>query len=173
MVSVWYLVVTGAVAVDRLAEMAYSRRNQKKLGERGARRVHDPVFGGMVALHVGYLCASPLEVTLFHRPFLPWLGWPALVVLAAANALRVWAIRSLSIHWNMQIVASQSLGAVSSGPYRWIRQSQLCGGIPRGLGAPSRPYGLGDGPHCQRGPCRAARPAHFRRGKSLDERTSL
>jgi methyltransferase len=121
MVSIWYLVLTGAVAVDRLAEMAYSRRNQKKLGERGARKVHDPVFGGMVALHVGYLCAAPLEVTLFHRPFLPWLGWPALFVLAAANALRVWTIRALSIHWNMQIVASQSLGAISSGPYRWIR----------------------------------------------------
>src|ERR1700758_1683382 len=112
-IPVWYLLLTAAVAVDRLAEMAYSRRNQRKLERRGAVKVHDPAFGGMVALHVGYLCAAPVEVAIFHRPFLPWLGWPALLVLAAANALRIWAIRALSIHWNMQIVASQSLGAVS------------------------------------------------------------
>ena len=121
MVSAWYVALVAAVAVDRLAELAYSRGNQRRLAQRGARQVRDPVFAGMVLLQVGYLCAAPLEVALLHRPFLPWLGFPALLLLIAANALRVWAIRALSVHWNMQIVASQSLGAVSTGPYRWIR----------------------------------------------------
>jgi methyltransferase len=120
-VSAWYVALVAAVALDRLSELAYSRRNQRRLWERGARQVRDPVFGGMVLLHVGYLCLAPLEVALFERPFLPWLGIPALIVLIAANALRIWAICALSVHWNMQIVASQSLGAVSTGPYRWIR----------------------------------------------------
>lgn len=109
------------MAVDRLVELAYSRSNQRRLRERGASPVRDPVFAGMVLLHVGYLSLAPIEVALFHRPFLIWLGIPALIVLVAANALRIWAIRALSVHWNMQIVASQSLGAVSTGPYRWIR----------------------------------------------------
>jgi methyltransferase len=121
MVPAWYLVLVAAVAADRLIEMAYSRSNQRRLSERGASKVRDPVFAGMVLLHVGYLCAAPLEVAIFHRAFLPWLGYPALIVLAAANALRIWAIRALSVHWNMQIVASQGLGPVSTGPYRWIR----------------------------------------------------
>jgi len=120
-VPAWYSVLAAAVAVDRLVELAYSRSNQRRLRERGASPVRDPVFAGMVLLHVGYLSLAPIEVALFHRPFLIWLGIPALIVLVAANALRIWAIRALSVHWNMQIVASQSLGAVSTGPYRWIR----------------------------------------------------
>jgi methyltransferase len=121
LVPVWYLTLVGLAAVDRLAEMAYSRFNQRRMSQRGARKVHDPVFAGMVALHIGYLCAAPLEVWVLDRTFLPWLGFPAMAIFAAANALRVWAIRALSVHWNMQIVASQSLGAVETGPYRWIR----------------------------------------------------
>ena len=110
-----------AVAIDRLAELAYSRRNQRRLVKRGAEQVHDPAFLGMVLLHVGYLTAAPVEVWMLSRPFLPWLGFSALAVLLAANGLRIWSIRSLSVHWNMQIVDSQSLGAISTGPYRWIR----------------------------------------------------
>jgi len=121
LIPAWYLVLVGLIAVDRLVEMAYSRHNQRAMSERGARKVRDPAFMGMVLLHAGYLCAAPLEVALLSRPFLPWLGYPALAVLAGANMLRVWAIRSLSLHWNMQIVASQSLGPVATGPYRWIR----------------------------------------------------
>ena len=121
MLPAWYMLLVAAVAVDRLAEMTYSRANQRRMGQMGARKVHDPVFAGMVLLHAGYLTLAPLEVALLGRPFLPWLGIPALLLFLAANALRVWAIRSLAVHWNMQIVASQSLGPVASGPYRWIR----------------------------------------------------
>lgn len=121
MLPTWYLILVAAVGIDRVAELAYSRWNQKRMSERGARKVRDPVFVGMVFLHIGYLCAAPLEVAMFGRPFLAWLGIPSLVLLAGANALRVWCIRALAVHWNMQIVASQSLGAVNTGPYRWIR----------------------------------------------------
>lgn len=121
MLPAWYLILVGAVALDRLAELAYSSHNQRRMGERGARKVRDPVFAGMVILHIGYLCAAPVEVAFLGRPFLPWLGIPALLLFVAANALRVWSIRALSMHWNMQIVASQSLGPVANGPYRWIR----------------------------------------------------
>ena len=121
MVSAWYLILVSIVAVDRLAEMAYSRRNQRRMRERGARQVRDPVFAGMVLLHIGYLAAAPLEVAVLNRTFIPWLGFPSLALLIAANALRIWSIRALSVHWNMQIVSSQSLGAIITGPYRWIR----------------------------------------------------
>jgi methyltransferase len=75
----------------------------------------------MVLLHAGYLCAAPLEVHLLHRPFLPWLGFPALALLLAANAFRYWVIRTLAAHWNTRIVASAPLGVVTAGPYKWIR----------------------------------------------------
>jgi methyltransferase len=121
LLSIWYVMLVCAVAVDRLGELAYSRHNQRRLRERGAQKVRDPVFGGMVLLHVGYLCAAPAEAMLLGRSFLPWLGFPALAVLLAANALRIWSIRVLAVHWNMQIVSSQALGPITTGPYRWIR----------------------------------------------------
>ena len=121
MLPAWYLILVALVGVDRLAELAYSRLNQRRMGQQGAQKVQDPAFAGMVLLHVGYLCAAPVEVLLLGRPFLPWLGFPALTLLLAANGLRIWSIRALSLHWNMQIMASQTLGPVVTGPYRWIR----------------------------------------------------
>ena len=121
MFPTWYLILVSVVAVDRLAEMVYSRRNQRRMRERGARQVRDPVFAGMVLLHIGYLAASPIEVAVMDRTFLTWLGFSSFALLIAANALRIWSIRALSVHWNIQIVSSQSLGAITTGPYRWVR----------------------------------------------------
>jgi methyltransferase len=116
-----YLALCAAVGLGRLIEMRISRRRQRALAVRGATRAADPAFPVMVALHAGVLAASALEVVLAHRPFVPAVGIPALVVLAAANALRWWVIATLGPHWNVQVVRSTALGVVSTGPYRWVR----------------------------------------------------
>ena len=64
----------------------------------------------MVVLHLGLLVGCAVEA--FYRPFLPWLGWPMLAVLLAAQGLRWWCIgdagppvehprrgRSPACHW--------------------------------------------------------------------------
>ncbi len=121
MIAGWYFWLVGAVAASRVGELLYSRRNQRRLAARGAAKAVDPAYAWLVLVHGGYLAAAPLEVAWLQRPFLPWLGIPALVLLIAANAFRYWVIRTLGAHWNTEIVASQRLGVISRGPYRWMR----------------------------------------------------
>ncbi|HVZ72404.1 MAG TPA: isoprenylcysteine carboxylmethyltransferase family protein [Polyangia bacterium] len=117
-----YLALLAAVGVGRLVEMRLSRRHQRALVERGARREREPGFAFMVALHTGVLVAAAVEVVVLDRPFVPAIGVPALVAFALSNALRWWVIATLGPHWNVQVVGSSAaLGVVTGGPYRWIR----------------------------------------------------
>jgi methyltransferase len=120
-----YLALLAAVGLGRLMEMRLSRRHQRALEARGAKRAPEPGFVSMVALHAGVLVASALEVVLLRRPFTPAVGVPAALAFALANGLRWWVIATLGPHWNVQVVDSISgrleLGVVTGGPYRWIR----------------------------------------------------
>lgn len=102
-------------------ELRISRRNRRRLLERGARQARDPAYPWMVMLHASVLAGAGLEVTLLERPLVVPLAASAACVFAFANALRWWVIRTLSGHWNVQVVASSGLGVVTDGPYRWIR----------------------------------------------------
>src|SRR5262245_55057152 len=102
--------------------MRISRRRQHALAARGATRAPEPAFALMVSLHTGVLVAAALEVVALGRPFVAAVGVPALALLVGANALRLWVIRALGPHWNVQVMRSTPLaGVVTSGPYRWIR----------------------------------------------------
>jgi methyltransferase len=116
-----FLALLAAVGVGRLVEMRLSRRHQRALAARGARREPEPAFAAMVALHTGVLVASAVEVVVLRRPFALALGVPALAAFALANALRWWVIATLGPHWNVQVVGSLSLGVVTTGPYRFVR----------------------------------------------------
>jgi methyltransferase len=116
-----FLALVACTAAARVAELLRSKANQRALLARGASLPADPGYRWMVLLHTSWLAAAVLEVTFAGRPFLPWLGFPALLCFLAANALRYWAIRSLATHWNTQVVDSTTLGTVAAGPYRWVR----------------------------------------------------
>ena len=116
-----FVALLAAVGAGRVLEMRLSRRHQRALAARGARREPEPGFVAMVALHTGVLVASAVEVVALHRPFSLALGVPALVAFALANALRWWVIATLGPHWNVQVVGSLALGVVTTGPYRLVR----------------------------------------------------
>jgi methyltransferase len=116
-----YLALLAAVGIARLWEMRLSRRHQATLAERGFRREAEPAFPVMVILHAGILAGSAVEVMLARRTLNPTLAAGALGAVVLANALRVWVIRTMADHWNVQIVNSLPLGVVVSGPFRWVR----------------------------------------------------
>jgi methyltransferase len=99
----------------------HSKTNQRSLVDQGAVLVAEPDYIWMVLLHSVWLAGAGLEVALAGRRFLPWLGITATLFFLAANGMRYWAIKSLSHHWNTQVVDSARLGVVTSGPYRWMR----------------------------------------------------
>jgi methyltransferase len=112
-----FLVLTG---LERVVELVVSVRNARWAFARGgweAGRGHFPV---MVALHTALLVGCFAEPLLAGRPFLPWLGVPALVVALAAQGLRYWCIGSLGRRWNTRVIVVPGLPLVTRGPYRWL-----------------------------------------------------
>jgi methyltransferase len=122
-----FLMLLAGVGLERLLELQLSRRHQHKLASSGARKHGDPQYRWMIALHTGVLIGAAVEVTALHRPFIPWLAFPALVLFALATVLRWWVIRTLGIHWNTEVVDSARLGVVSDGPFRWVRHPNYLG----------------------------------------------
>lgn len=116
-----YLALLGGVGVWRLGEMRLSRAHQRALAERGLGRAPDPVFPFMVTLHTGVLVGAAIEVIVARRPFFTPLVAVSLAVFVGANLLRLWVIRTMAGHWNVNIVGSLALGVVTSGPFRWVR----------------------------------------------------
>lgn len=115
-----YTVVVVLVGLERLVELAISRRNLAWALRRGGveeGRGHFPV---MVALHTGLLLACLVEVVALDRPFVPALGWAMLVLLLLTEATRAWVIATLGRQWNTRVVVVPGMRRVTSGPYRWM-----------------------------------------------------
>lgn len=116
-----YVLLVAAVGLERLAELVVSTRNARWAFARGGveyGRGHYPV---MSAMHAALLVACVVEVAVADRPFLPWLGWPMLSLVVAAQALRWWCVATLGHQWNTRVIVVPDLALVTSGPYRWLR----------------------------------------------------
>jgi len=116
-----YLAVVAAVALLRFAELFISARHRRALVKAGATAIEEPNFKWMAALHAAILGGAALEVVALHRPFIPALAAPALLLLVAATWTRWWVIQTLGRHWNVGVVDSTRQGVVDEGPYRWVR----------------------------------------------------
>ncbi|HET9270106.1 MAG TPA: isoprenylcysteine carboxylmethyltransferase family protein [Vicinamibacterales bacterium] len=116
-----YLAVVAAVALLRLAELFISARHRRALAAEGATAVYEPHFKWMALLHTAILAGAAIEVVLLHRPFVPALAMPALVLLVVSTWTRWWVIQTLGRHWNVGVMDSTRQGVVDTGPYRWVR----------------------------------------------------
>ncbi len=131
-----YLVVVGLTAVERLAELVVSTRNARWSFARGGVETGRGHFPPMVALHTVLLVACVVEVVVGHRPFLPWLGWPALALVVASQALRWWCIATLGPRWNTRVIVVPGLPLVDRGPYRWFRHPNYVAVVVEGIALP-------------------------------------
>jgi methyltransferase len=116
----WVILGVGLVSIQRLLELALSRRNERLLRARGAverGRGHYPL---MVVLHVLWLLSTLVE-GLLRGPSLPaW--WPVpLALFLLVQPLRYWAILSLGDHWNTRVLVVPGAKLVARGPYRYLR----------------------------------------------------
>jgi methyltransferase len=116
-----YLSFLGLVALERMLELALSRRNAAWAFERGGIEAGREHFLAMKLLHAGFFAACALEVLLLDRPFLPALGIPMLALALGAQALRYWAIFSLGKRWNIRVITIPGMPLSTSGPYRFLR----------------------------------------------------
>ncbi|HEX9943753.1 MAG TPA: isoprenylcysteine carboxylmethyltransferase family protein [Thermoanaerobaculia bacterium] len=118
---VLYTVLIGLIAAGRLIELRVAGRNFRNLLARGGIEVAPGHYPWMVILHTAFLIACPLEVWLLDRPFLPALGFPMLLLVVLAAALRWWVIATLEGRWTTRIVCLPGVAPVTGGPYRFLR----------------------------------------------------
>jgi methyltransferase len=131
-----YVALVGATALERLAELVVSARNARWSFARGGVESSRGHFPAMVALHTGLLVACVAEAVLADRPFLPWLGWPMLVLALASQGLRWWCIATLGPRWNTRVIVVPGLPLVTGGPYRWLRHPNYVAVVVEGIALP-------------------------------------
>lgn len=131
-----YVVLVGLVAAERLLELVVSTRNARWSLARGGVESGRGHFPAMVALHTVLLVACVAEVVVADRPFVPVLGWAALVAAVASQALRWWCIGTLGTRWNTRVIVVPGLPLVAAGPYRWFRHPNYVAVVVEGLALP-------------------------------------
>lgn len=131
-----YLLLLLGVTGLRLVELRVARRNASWSVARGGVETGQGHYPVMVALHAALLIGAAAEVYLLDRPFLPWLGWPALALLCASSSLRWWCIKTLGPRWNTRVIVVPDLPLISGGPYRWLRHPNYVAVVAEGLALP-------------------------------------
>lgn len=110
------MVGVGALAAQRIAELALARRHERAARARGAVEHGAGHYPVIVALHASWMAGTVVEGCRTRRVLLP-----PLVVVAAAQALRYWTIVTLGPQWTTRVIVDPTAQPVVDGPYRWLR----------------------------------------------------
>jgi methyltransferase len=135
-VVTWYVGLVLLVGLERLAELVVARRNAAWSLARGGVEMGAGHYPAMVVLHAALLVGAVVEVEVAGRPFVPWLGWPMLAVVVAAQGLRWWCIATLGRQWNTRIIVVPDLPLVRHGPYSRLPHPNYVAVAAEGLALP-------------------------------------
>ena len=127
MTETLFCTLVGIIAVQRVLEIAQSRRNERRIISRGGREHFRAHYKAMVAVHTLWLLGMVAEVLLLRRPFVGWLAVPALAVFGVGQWLRLRARRALGWRWTVRIFTLPRMPPVSSGIYRHVRHPNYLG----------------------------------------------
>ncbi len=109
-------IVLGLVALQRIAELAYARRNTAALLARGGVEAGATHYPLVVALHAAWLAAMAILIPPSTAP-----NWWLLGLFALLQAARVWVVVSLGEFWTTRVVTLPGAPLVRRGPYRFVR----------------------------------------------------
>jgi methyltransferase len=132
----WFTVLALAVALERVAELAVSRRNAAWSLARGGVESGRGHYPFMVALHTGLLVGALVEVWVRRPGVVPALAWSMLALVALAQGLRWWCITTLGRQWNTRVIVVPGAARVTGGPYRWIPHPNYVAVVVEGLALP-------------------------------------
>ena len=130
-----YLVLIGLVGVERIAELILAQRHLRWYLDRGGREYGADHYPVMVTLHTALLVGCLVEV-MAGRPFLPALGWPMLVLVVLAQALRWWCIATLGPRWTTRVVVLPGVPPIRRGPYRILHHPNYLAVVVEGAALP-------------------------------------
>ncbi len=109
-------IVVLLVAAQRLGELAYARRNTKRLMAAGGVEHGAGHYPLIVALHGGWLVALLVLVPPEVPP-----DWWLLGSYGLLQFGRLWVLISLGDRWTTRVIALPGASQVRRGPYRFLR----------------------------------------------------
>lgn len=112
----WPLLIVGLVALERLAELVYARRNTAALLREGAHEIGPGHYPFIVLLHLAWLITIYLAAAPDAPPVWFWIA-----VYLMLQAARYWVIATLGRYWTTRIIAVPNAPLVTRGPYRFLR----------------------------------------------------
>ncbi|WP_030147088.1 MULTISPECIES: isoprenylcysteine carboxyl methyltransferase family protein [unclassified Streptomyces] len=125
-----------AVGLERVAELAVSRRNTVWSLARGGVESGRGHYPFMVVLHTALLAGALVEVWARRPDAVPPLAWAMLGLVAVAQGLRWWCIATLGRQWNTRVIVVPGAARVTGGPYRWIPHPNYVAVVIEGLALP-------------------------------------
>jgi methyltransferase len=108
------IAILAFVTWQRIAELALSQRNTRRLLARGAYEVAPEHYPFIVLVH-----ASWLAVLWFLGPGPPIHVIP-LILFVLLQLGRIWVIATLGDRWTTRIIILPGAPLITSGPYRWV-----------------------------------------------------
>jgi methyltransferase len=133
---VLFTILVVLVALERLVELAVSKRNLRWSKEHGGVEYGHSHYPYMVALHVFLLVGCLVEVWVWQKPLIPALSIVMLVLVVASQALRWWCIATLGKRWNTLVVIVPGMPRVTGGPYRWMNHPNYVAVVIEGIALP-------------------------------------
>ena len=128
--------IIGLVALQRLAELAISQRNTRKLLAEGGYEVGRGHYIWFVLLHATWLLSMLGFIDPDATLSFAWLSFFLLL-----QAARVWVMRSLGRYWTTRVITVPDAPLVRRGPYRLMRHPNYAivvgeiAALPLGFGA--------------------------------------
>ena len=131
-----YYALILAVAVERLLELVVAKRNARWAFAQGGKEFGHDHYPVMVTIHTALLLGCVVEPWALHRPFIPWLGFPMLVVVALSQVLRWWCVTTLGRRWNTRVIVLPDAPLVRQGPYRLLHHPNYVAVVAEGFALP-------------------------------------
>ena len=124
-----FLGFVAALGLQRMFELRLSRQNEQLMRQRGGREHAPETYRWIVTLHAAWFAAMLGEVFAGERKFHPRLAALALSLLAAGQALRLTASRTLGWRWSTRVmtVPGPEGATVQHGIYRYLRHPNYLG----------------------------------------------
>lgn len=116
-----FFTVVGLVAVERLWELALSRKHEFLLLAQGADRARRDGFLAFVVIHTSFFFALFWEWSAAAYSRVGTHTWWFLSLVAVAFALRYWVMATLKERWCARVLRLPNAPLIATGPYQWIR----------------------------------------------------
>jgi len=104
------------VAAQRLAELAFARRNARHLLAEGGIEHGAGRYPLLVLLHAAWLATLFVAV-----PSDAAVSWTLIAVYLLLQAARLWVVASLGRFWTTRVITLPDAPLVRRGPYRWLK----------------------------------------------------